>query len=125
MRRQRAGRAMLVVAGLLNLVPGVGVIAPGRASATYRVEVTGPDLEALMRHRALLLATVGGLAVAAAVSPRARAAAVAANAISFGGFTVVALATPGVNGALRRVAVADVAGLLVLSAGVLLCRERA
>jgi hypothetical protein len=55
MRRQRAGRAMLVAAGLLNLVPGVGAVAPGRASAAYRVEATGPDLAALMRHRALLL----------------------------------------------------------------------
>jgi hypothetical protein len=125
MRRQRAARAMLVAAGLLNLAPGVGAVAPALAGKAYDVDIAGPDLETLMRHRALLLAVVGGLAVTAAFRPHLRAAAVTTSAVSFGGFTALAMTTAGLNGALTRVAMADVAGLLVLAAGALLGRERA
>ncbi len=120
MRRRRTGQAMLVAAGLLNLLPGVGLVAPGRASAAYGVDIVGADLETLMRHRALLLALVGGLAVMAAFRPRLRAAAITVNAVSFGSFTVIAVLTPAVNTELTRVAWADVAGLLVLSYGAVL-----
>ncbi len=125
MRRRRTGQAMFVAAGLLNLVPGAGVLFPGRASAAYGVDIDGADLETLMRHRALLLALVGGLAVVAAFRPRLRPAALTVNALSFGSFAVIALVTPAVNSELTRVAWADIAGLLVLSCGaVLLDRER-
>ncbi|MEV6906728.1 hypothetical protein [Amycolatopsis sp. NPDC051071] len=125
MWRRRTGQTMLVAVGLLNLVPGTGLVFPERMGAAYGVDVTGADLETLMRHRALLLAVAGGLAVLAAFRSRLRPAAITVNALSLSGFTVIALTTPAVNTELTRVAWADIAGLLVLSCGaVLLGRDR-
>lgn len=111
---------MLVVAGLLNVLPGAGAVSPDWARSAYGVEITGADLETLMRHRAILLALVGATVAVSAFRPHLRPAAVVANATSFGTFLLLVLTTPSLNQQIVRVAQVDAVALLVLSAGVVL-----
>ncbi len=113
---------LLLLAGLLNLLPALGVLGVDRLRRLYAVSIASPDLEILLRHRALLFAIVGGWLVAAAIRPELRSAAIAAGLASMLGFIAIAHAVGGANAALTRVVAADwigsgalvVAGLLEL-----------
>ncbi|MFE1591260.1 hypothetical protein [Nocardia sp. NPDC058705] len=120
--RRHAGLAMLTVAGLLNTAPAVGVVAPQGMYGAYGIAPAGPDLEVVLRHRAVLFAIVGVGLLVAVFRPSLRPVAVGANAISFGSFLVLAVAAGPVGTGLMRVAAFDVAGLAALGAGVLLLR---
>ncbi|MGW6447507.1 hypothetical protein [Lentzea sp. NPDC055074] len=122
-RRTRLGQALLVVAGLVNVAPGAGALAPESMRQAYGVEITGADLEVVLRHRAILLALVGVLAVVSAFRPALRPAAVTGNTISMGAFLLLVLTTPEVNQQVVRVAQVDAVALLVLAAGTVLARE--
>ena len=52
--------ALLVLAGLVNLAPVIGVISAARVESLYGVTLAGrPDLEILLRHRAVLFGLLG------------------------------------------------------------------
>lgn len=121
--RRHAGLALLTVAGLLNTVPAVGAVAPQRMYVGYGIAPAGPDLEVVLRHRAVLFAVVGLGLLVAVFRPALRPAAVGANAISFGSFLVLVIAGGPVGTGLLRVAAFDVVGLAALGAGVLLLRN--
>lgn len=120
--RQRVGRGLLVVAGLINVLPVAGALSVSAAESAYGVHIAGSDLQTLMRHRAVMLALVGGSCIVAAFRPHLRSSAVIANVISFGSFLVIALANAPVNDKLTTVAWIDTAALLVLSTGAVLAR---
>ncbi|RFS43237.1 hypothetical protein [Micromonospora craniellae] len=61
-----------MAAGLLNVLPGAGAVSPAWARSAYGVDVTGADLEILMRHRAILLALVGVTVIVLASGPCGR-----------------------------------------------------
>ncbi|MGW5451304.1 hypothetical protein [Nocardia sp. NPDC003979] len=107
---------LLVGVGILHIVPGVVALSPRRASTAYGTEVADKDLELLLRHRAVLLATVGfGLVVGAAV-PAARTVTLTAGIVSTATFLVLtAVIGPGnLNARTLRVARADVIALVAL-----------
>lgn len=109
----------LVLAGLIHLLPLVGVLGPSRVAAMYDVRVDGPDLAVLLVHRAVLFGLLGALLIAAAWSDDLRPYAIGAGLVSDVAFLVVARANPGVNPAMRRVVQADVVSVvLLLVAGV-------
>ena len=62
-------KILLVIAGLINFLPVIGILSAGRIAGAYDVEVEGPDLELLLRHRALLFGLVGGFLLASVVVP--------------------------------------------------------
>ena len=45
--------APLVVAAVIHLLPLVGVLGPARLSSLYGIAVAEPNLELLLRHRAV------------------------------------------------------------------------
>ena len=52
--------ALLVLAGLVNLAPVIGVISAARVESLSGVTLAGrPDLEILLRHRAVLFGLLG------------------------------------------------------------------
>ncbi len=116
----RVKRAGLVLVGAAVGVNGLLVtVAPQRIGPTYGVSVDGPDDEVLLRHRAVMLALIGALLAASALDRRLRPAAVTAAALSMASFALFALSAD-VNGEQRRVALIDVALLVVLAAVVAL-----
>lgn len=112
--------SLFVLVGVVNLLPVTGVLSAARLRALYGVAPEDTDLLILMRHRAVLLGTVGGLLVAAAFHGPLRPAALIAGLVSMLSFVVVARVVGGYNRELARVAGVDlVASALLLAAGVL------
>lgn len=115
---------LFAATGLLNLLPVSGVLSAARLEALYGTPVAGADLAILMRHRAVLLAIVGGLLLAAAAWPTLRVAALVAGLVSMASFLMLAGLEGGGNALIRRVVMADWIGcaLLVLAGGLMAAR---
>lgn len=109
--------AALLLAGIVHLLPVAGVLGGPRLAALYGVQVADPNLELLLRHRAMLFALLGLLLCAAAFRPALQAAALVAGLASIASFLVLAALGGGLNPQLTRVFAVDVAALVVLGAG--------
>ncbi len=61
-----------LLAAVINLAPGVGVISNDVLSQLYGIAVASPELSLLLRHRAVLFALVGALLLAAVFQQQLR-----------------------------------------------------
>ncbi len=104
----------LLVVGVINVLPVVGVFSAERLGAAYGVDVASPDLELLLRHRALLFGLVGGLVLCSLWMIELRTLAVILAAISMLGFMLLAGLTEGTGAAMTRILRADMAGVFAL-----------
>jgi hypothetical protein len=104
-----------IVAAIINLLPLMGVMGVPQLERTYGVQVEGPDMAVLLRHRAVLFGIVGGLLVAAAFLPSLRVTAFAAGMVSMVSFLIFRALEGGGNEALARVAMADYVGIAALA----------
>ena len=107
----------LVVMALIHLPPLVGVLGAGRLASLYGVDVTGPDLQVLMRHRAVLFGILGAYQAYAVFRPAHRTAAFVAGIVSLAAFLAIVYSTPGYNANLARVALVDIVALVAGVAG--------
>ena len=110
---------MLVVA-VIHLVPITGFFGADRLSALYGIEVDSPDLEILMRHRAVLFGILGTFLAYAAFVPALQPMAFVAAAASLTTFFYLAVAVGNYAPPIRKVVVADVVAVICLAAAVLL-----
>lgn len=110
--RIRQGIVVLVLlgVGLLNLIPGIGLIAPGRLADLYGVAGLGGNEVVLLRHRALLLGLLGVFMIMAVAVPAWRLAALGAGLISNLVFVLLVLPAE-VTPAVDRVAWIDLIAL--------------
>ena len=117
---------VFVGVGLLNLAPLIGVISADQLQGMYGVPIDSPDLEVLMRHRAILFGIVGGFVLFAAFRPALQGMAATAALVSMLSFILLAVIVGNVGDNVRKVVIADVIGsaalLLVLAVNWL--RER-
>lgn len=116
--------AAYAAVGLLHLYPALGVLGPRRLEALYGVPVNSPDLELLLRHRAVLFGLLGVLLLAAAWRPSLRGVAVVAGLVSMGSFVMLALPLGHHGPLLERVFRADAVGCAVLLAAAVADRGR-
>jgi hypothetical protein len=107
---------LLVIVGIIHLLPLSGMLSPARLTALYGLSFEQTDLAILMRHRAVLLGTVGLLALYAVIDARLQPAALAVGAVSVLSFLAIALSTGGYNSLINRVVIADVVALVCLLA---------
>lgn len=122
---ERVIQGGLIVAGVIHVLPFVGVMGSARLSALYGIPVEGPDLVLLMRHRASLFGILGVLLFAGAVRANVRAAALAAGLASTASFLVLAGSGGPYNDRIVTVVWADVAALgALLIAAILQLRGR-
>ncbi len=110
--------AMLIIIGIIHLLPVSGVISVDRLATLYGVAISEPNLELLLRHRAVLFGLLGGVFVVAAFVPSYQPLALILALVSIGSFFYLALlAGVGSEGAasftpeIRRVLSADVVAL--------------
>jgi hypothetical protein len=71
-RSNNMGKAItfcLVVVGLINFMPVIGVISAQKLESAYSVAIAGNDLAILMRHRALMFGILGAFILYAAFNP--------------------------------------------------------
>lgn len=111
---------VLIVTGIIHLVPVVGLVSAQRVGALYDIPVEEPNLEILMRHRAVLFGLLGAFLVWTGFEPDLRPAGFVAGFVSMASFLWLAHSVGGYNAALRRVFVADLAALALLSVGAIL-----
>lgn len=98
----------------------VGVLGGERLNALYGIALDEPNLQILMRHRAVLFSLLGALLIAAAFVPALRSAALTGGLISVLAFLLLAWSAPVYNEALRRVVIADWIALACLIPALLL-----
>lgn len=109
--------AALLLAGLINALPLVGVFGSQRLQALYGMAFDDPALRVLIRHRAVLFGLLGGGMMAAAFIPHWRAPMAVVGLISMISFVVLARLEAHGSVAIRRVVTADlVASTLLLAA---------
>ena len=106
---------LVLVAAAINLAPLLGAFAPERMTALYGVSLDDPNLQVLMRHRAVLFGIVGGLLVAAAFHPPLRTVGYAAGFVSMLSFLLIAWWVGGYSAEIQRVIQIDVIGIAALA----------
>lgn len=104
----------LIVVGLINLVPVIGVISAQNLESAYSVAIAGTNLEILMRHRALLFGILGVFILYAAFNPLYQLAAMIMGGASMVGFALLVIGVGDYNEAIGRVLLFDVLGIFLL-----------
>lgn len=110
---------LVLVAAAINMAPVLGAFLPDRMSALYGVNLEDPNLQILMRHRAVLFGVVGGLLLAAVFHPPLRAVGYWVGFSSMLSFVLIAWQVGAYGAAIQRVILADVVGLVALTGAVL------
>jgi len=104
----------LVIVGLINFLPVVGVLGVQRLESAYGVDLFSNELIILMRHRALLFGILGGFILYAAFVPSYQSAAMIMAAVSMIGFMLFSYSTGGYNQAINAVLIIDIVGVVFL-----------
>jgi hypothetical protein len=113
-------RTLLVGIALLHLAPGIVAVMPARSVALYGIALAEPALAVVMRHRAVLLASVGAGLVGAVLDARLWTAACVLAATSKLSLLAIYALEGSPAGPLRRVALADAISLVALALAALL-----
>ncbi|MFK7889070.1 MAG: phosphopantetheine adenylyltransferase [Gammaproteobacteria bacterium] len=117
--------ALLLIAAVIHLLPVSGVLGAERIAMLYGISLGDPNLQILMRHRAVLFGLLGLFLVAAAFRPAVQAIATITGLVSAVSFLFLAWSAGEYNAALQRVVIADVVATVALViAGALLFVSR-
>ena len=73
--------ALLVLAGIIHLLPVPGVLGAERLSALYGISLAEPNIDILMRHRAILFGILGLFLLYAAFQPSLQTLAMVAGLV--------------------------------------------
>jgi len=118
----RLASTLILLVGLANLLPGVGVVSAPRVQVLYGVALEDPNLVILMRHRAVLFGVVGGLLVASAFHAPLRLVGLIVGLTSMVSFILIAWLVGNYSAELRRVVRVDVLASLALVGAAILDR---
>jgi hypothetical protein len=108
---------MLTVVGIIHLLPLTGVLGLSRLQTLYGVTIADPNIEILMRHRAVLFGILGAFLIYAAFRPGVQLAALIAGAVSVISFLMIAGMVGGYNAGIARVVTADIVAVVCLLIG--------
>ena len=111
--------ASLVLAGVIHLLPLGGALGAGQLARLYGTRLDDPDLQLLLRHRAVLFGLLGAFMILAVFQGSLRGVALTAAIVSTASFVVLARVIGGHGEAIARVVRIDVVLLVVLAAGAL------
>ena len=106
--------AGLLVAGLVHLAPVVGCLGQAQLAALYGISIDGPDVEILLRHRAVLFGLSGVFMLWAAAKSELQWLALSTGLVSVVSFLTIAIIVGGYNTAIGRVVMVDGVALLAL-----------
>lgn len=109
--------AMLLVVGLIHLLPLSGALGSEHLASLYGLAFTEPNLEILMRHRAVLFGLLGAFLVFCAFKPAYQAMAFIGGFVSVASFLCIAWSVGGYNPQVARVFTADIVALVCLAVG--------
>ena len=93
----------------------IGVVSADQLTGLYGISFGSPDLETLMRHRAVMLGLIGGLMFFAAFRSSLQLLAATVGLVSMSSFVILAYSAGEIGPEISKVAVADVAGVVVVA----------
>lgn len=125
MSRQSAVTVLLLLIGLVNFAPVMGLLGAARLDSLYGFGTLEGDLLTLMQHRALLFGILGGFILCAAFKRHLQPAAMLLALVSMAGFIVLVGIADAPGAALKKVALVDVFACILLLAAYLLYRRTA
>lgn len=105
---------ILVLTGLLNTYPAIGMLGARQLRGLYGLPISDPNLLTLMQHRAVMLGLIGLFMIAAAFRREWQPAAFVLGFASMLSFVVFARLQDEPSRFISKVAVADVAGSTLL-----------
>ncbi len=114
------GQIFLMIAALINLAPMVGIASGSRIAKMYEIDVSDPNVEILMRHRAVLFGLIGAVMVWGVFAQHMFMPAAIIGFISMLSYLVLALAAKSYNQALRKVLIADIIGIVSISIAIIM-----
>jgi hypothetical protein len=114
----------LLIAGVINLYPVVGVISVGQLEKLYGLPLDNGDLIILMRHRAILFGLLGTFLIYSAFRSSVQTLACVAGLVSMISFIALAYASGQFGETLSKVIVADVVGSLALVAVLVIRKDQ-
>jgi len=117
---QKAIAGLIVVVGVIQVLPVIGVLGADRLSALYGLSFDEPNISILMRHRAVLFGLLGSFLIYAAFRPALRVLAFVAGFVSVVSFIVIAWSVGGFNNAIRYLVVGDLTAMICLSVALIL-----
>jgi hypothetical protein len=115
---------LMVGVGLINFVPLVGLFSVDQMQASYAITVTDPNLEILLRHRAVLFGIVGGYILIAAFRPAWQPTAIVFAGLSMMAFIILCLWVGDYSASIERIMMGDVAGTILLAMVIVLRRRQ-
>ena len=105
---------LLLVVGLINFLPVIGVLSAQKLSSAYAVELVGNDIIILMRHRALLFGIIGSFVLYALFKPLYQTPAMLMAGVSMLGFLFFSWAAESYNASITKIMMVDVVGIICL-----------
>jgi len=105
----------LTLLALIHLAPVLGVAGGDVLQRLYGVRAEGPDLQLLLRHRAVLFGMAGAIMVLALFNPGYRSIALAVGWLNVLSFIVLAAQIGQINEALVRVLRVDYFAVVLLA----------
>ena len=112
---EKAKSTILVIVGLINLLPVIGVASAEVLATLYGISALDGDLLVLMRHRAVLFGALGGLIIASAFRRHLQPAAIIAGLFAMLGFVALALMADDIGAKIQKVMWVDIFALVGLS----------
>lgn len=117
---ERAITGLMLVVALIHLLPISGYFGVERLTSLYDVEISGANMEILMRHRAILFGILGGFLAYAAFRPAMQPIAFLAAFISLSSFFYLTLSVSGFSEAIRKIVIADIVASVCLVGAIIL-----
>ena len=108
---------MLLVVGVIHILPLSGVLSAVRVFDLYGISFDDPNLEILMRHRAVLFGLLGIFLICSIFIPNFQLAALIAGFVSVISFLYLSYSIGGYNDQVSRIVMADKVALVCLVIG--------
>ncbi|HKX57452.1 MAG TPA: hypothetical protein VJN01_15185 [Xanthomonadales bacterium] len=121
--RERIISGLLIIVGLVNFAPVVGVLGSESLARLYGFSGLEGDLLTLMRHRALLFGIVGAFIFCSVVRRHLQPAAMLMAAVSMLGYMLLVWLADAPGDKLYRVAMIDLIACVPLLIAILLYRR--
>jgi hypothetical protein len=122
---QKVLTGLLILVSIIHLLPLSGVLGVERLTVLYGISFNEPNLEILMRHRAVLFGLFGIFILYAAFTPRLQSLAIVAGLVSVLSFMFLAWSVGDYNESTQKVVIADVVALIALvGAGIIYVSQR-
>lgn len=112
--REKIRTVALIGAGLINFIPVIGVLSAGQIQQSYGVDISTPDLEILLRHRAVLFGLAGAFILYSVYRKDLQNLAIGGGLVSMVSFIALAVSVGGYGAALNPTLIADEIGCVFL-----------